>query len=124
MLSCQIYSSGSKSTLRSLDVVHNQALRICTGAYRTSPIESLMVISGERPLDYYRKQLSINFILKSRSFPYSSSHQILSNYGLQEQYLRRPRFSTPLHIRMDEILLELQIKNVKIHNAQHHRNNL
>ena len=119
---CQIYSSASKSTLRSLDVVHNQALRICTGAYRTSPIESLMVISGERPLDYYRKQLSINFILKSRGFPYSSSHQILSNYGLQRQYQRRPRSSTPLHIRMDDILVESELKDIKIHNAQHHRN--
>ena len=50
---CQIYCSASKSTLRSLDVVHNQALRICTGAQKTSPIKSMMVISWEKPLDYY-----------------------------------------------------------------------
>ena len=61
---CQIYSLASKSTLRSLDEVHNQALRICTDAYKTSPIKSMMDISWEKPLDYYRNELSINFILK------------------------------------------------------------
>ena len=35
---CQIYYSASKSTLRSLDIVHNQALRICTGGFRGEAI--------------------------------------------------------------------------------------
>ena len=48
-------------------------------------ITNWMVISEEKPLNYYRNKLNINFILKSRSFPYSSSHQILTNYGLQFQ---------------------------------------
>ena len=92
---CQVYSSASKSTLNSLDVVHSQALRICTSHYRISAIESTMVITGERQLEYYRNQLSINFILKSISFSYCSSHQILMNYGFQEQYLHKSRLSTP-----------------------------
>ena len=64
---CQIYSFASKSTLCSLDVVHNQAFKAYTGAYKTSPIESMMVIFGERPLDYYRNQQTRFYDLK---FPY------------------------------------------------------
>ncbi|MGL5407107.1 MAG: RNA-directed DNA polymerase, partial [Propionibacteriaceae bacterium] len=31
---CQVYGCACKTTLQKLDVVHNMALRICTGAYR------------------------------------------------------------------------------------------
>ena len=40
---CQIYSSSSKSKLDAVNVVHNMGLRICSGAFRTSPVESLYV---------------------------------------------------------------------------------
>ena len=53
----QIYSSAWKTNLEILDVVHNSALRICTGAYRTSPIESLYLTAGEtfifNPLEFW-----------------------------------------------------------------------
>ena len=38
---CQIYGSACKTALEKLDVVHNMGLRICTGAYRTSPVASI-----------------------------------------------------------------------------------
>ena len=38
---CQIYSSACKTKLKELDVIHNMGLRICSGAFRTSPIESI-----------------------------------------------------------------------------------
>ena len=60
---CQIYSSASKSTLRSLDVVHNKALGICTGAYRTSPVESLYIDSGFPPLSIRREELGLRYVL-------------------------------------------------------------
>ena len=47
---CQVYGSACQTTLQKLDVVHNTALRICTGAYRTSPVGSLYVDSGFPPL--------------------------------------------------------------------------
>ena len=41
---CQIYSSSSRTNLEKLDVVHNMGLRImCTGAHKTSPVDSLYV---------------------------------------------------------------------------------
>jgi hypothetical protein len=40
---CVVYGSAPASYLQSLDRVQNQALRICLGAYRTSPIPSLHV---------------------------------------------------------------------------------
>ena len=40
---CIVYGSARKSYLRMLDPIHNQGLRLCLGAFRTSPVESLYV---------------------------------------------------------------------------------
>ena len=62
---CQIYGSACKTLLEKLDVVHNMGLRICTGAYRTSPVDSIYVDSGMPPLSIRREELSLRFLAKS-----------------------------------------------------------
>ena len=59
---CQIYSSACKSKLKELDVVHNMGLRICSGAFRTSPIESIYVDTNELPLDLRREELGLRYM--------------------------------------------------------------
>ena len=66
---CEVYSSACKSKLRELDVVHNMGLRICTGAFKTSPIESLYVDSNEFPLDLRREELGLRYITRLKSSP-------------------------------------------------------
>ena len=53
------YCSARKSYLYQLNTIANQALRICTGAFRTSPISSLQVISFESPLHLRRVELAM-----------------------------------------------------------------
>ena len=38
---CIVYGSAPKSYLQMLDPVHNPGLRLCSGAFRTSSVESL-----------------------------------------------------------------------------------
>jgi len=54
-----VYGSARKSYLNILEPVANQALRICLGAYRTSPVCSLQVLAHESPLELCRVQLSL-----------------------------------------------------------------
>ena len=42
-----MYGSARKSYLQMLDPVHNQGLRLCVEAFRTSPVESLYVDAHE-----------------------------------------------------------------------------
>ncbi|GBN41587.1 hypothetical protein AVEN_113665-1 [Araneus ventricosus] len=37
-----VYGSARPTVLRRLDTIHHSALRICSGAFRTSPVESLL----------------------------------------------------------------------------------
>lgn len=40
-----IYSSARKSTLRQLDTVHNQGIRISLGAFKSSPVLTSSLLS-------------------------------------------------------------------------------
>ncbi|MEO1419301.1 MAG: reverse transcriptase family protein, partial [Bacteroidota bacterium] len=51
---CEFYSSGSFNHLKTIDVIHHSSIRIATGAFRSSPIPSLLVDAGEIPLDLHR----------------------------------------------------------------------
>ncbi|GBO21233.1 hypothetical protein AVEN_129476-1 [Araneus ventricosus] len=44
---CMVYGSARPTVLRRLDTIHHSALRICSGAFRTSPVESLISSSNE-----------------------------------------------------------------------------
>ncbi|GFX25563.1 probable RNA-directed DNA polymerase from transposon X-element [Trichonephila clavipes] len=56
---CVVYGSACNSTLKKLDPVHHMALRICSGAFRTSPLQSLYVTCHQLPLDLRRRKLSL-----------------------------------------------------------------
>ena len=66
---CSVYGSARKSYLRMLDPIHNQGLRLCLGAFRTSPVESLYAEADEPSLSDRRDKLSLQFALKLRSNP-------------------------------------------------------
>jgi len=61
---CVVYGSSRSSYLRMLDPIQNHALRLCLGAYRTSPTSSLCVEANEPPLYFRRKKLSLQYCLK------------------------------------------------------------
>ncbi len=52
-----------------LDTIHNQGIRICLGAFRTSLVESLYVAANEESLYRRRDRLSIQYALKIKSTP-------------------------------------------------------
>ncbi|GBN58402.1 hypothetical protein AVEN_95897-1 [Araneus ventricosus] len=53
-----VYGSARPTVLRRLDTIHHSGLRICTGAFRTSPVESLYIISHQLPLYLRRQKIS------------------------------------------------------------------
>jgi len=59
-----IYGSASSGILQKLDVIQNQALRICTGALRSSPISSLHVETNIVPLTHHRSGQILRYYFK------------------------------------------------------------
>ena len=61
---CIVYGSARQSYIKRLDTVHNQGLRLCLGAFRTSPVQSLYVEANEPPLGISWTPLSLQYCVK------------------------------------------------------------
>ena len=61
---CRINGSAATSFLKALDAVHHQGIRLCLGALRTSPTDSLYVEANEPPLELRRLKLTLQYIVK------------------------------------------------------------
>ena len=64
---CIVYNSACNTTKALLNPVENEGLRICSGAFKSTPVSSLQVITNQPPLDLRRLHLSLKYYLKLRS---------------------------------------------------------
>lgn len=58
---CLVYGSAAKTLLNDLDRVQYQALRLCCGAVKTTPVAALQVEMGEQPLELRRRQIALTY---------------------------------------------------------------
>ena len=63
------YDTSCESTIKKLDVIQNQCLRIAAGIRQTSPISSLEVETGIPPLSLHRKLLNCKYYFRIKQFP-------------------------------------------------------
>ena len=94
----EAYASACKSNLKKLNSIQNSALRIATGAYRTSPIESLEVLTGTKSLDDSRKEKLANYIVRVLANPSNPLKNVLNNETLGEHALSEDDADPPLQI--------------------------
>ena len=69
---CFLYGTASRSSLQLLDSIHNAAIRLCTGAYRSSPVASIYADSGEMSLSLRRDQLLLQYYARTLQLPSSA----------------------------------------------------
>lgn len=64
-----VYGSARPYLIKQLDTIANQALRLCLGAFRTSPVSSLQIEAHEPPLSLRREKLSLQYATKMSANP-------------------------------------------------------
>ena len=57
-----------------LDPIYNQGLRLCLGAFRTSPVESLYIDAHKPSLGARQARLSLQYATKIKSLPKHPAH--------------------------------------------------
>ena len=72
-----VYMSAKDTTLKVLDPVHPAAIRLSTGTFRSSQVESLIVESGEMPLVYRCSQLLIDYYIQTLNNAESPSAELV-----------------------------------------------
>ena len=104
-----IYGSAPKSYITMLDPIQNEGLRLCLGAFKSSPKESLEVEANIPPLKLRREQLALQYILKLKSNPSNPAYKCIFEIDLEEQFASQPRKIPTLNIRLQEALDEVNI---------------
>lgn len=72
-----IYGTGKEKILKSLGPVHNQRIRLASGAFRTSPVDSILCNAGEPSLQIIRNINTAKYIIKTSNL---SNHVTASNF--------------------------------------------
>ncbi|KAL1446382.1 hypothetical protein WDU94_000026 [Cyamophila willieti] len=78
-----VFGSANTSVLDKLNVVQNTALRLVSGALRTSPIPSLLAECGQAPLSVRRNILAINYACRVASNPQNPMYLVLMSRTLR-----------------------------------------
>ena len=75
-----VYGSAAQTHLRKLDVLQAKALRVCSGAVKSTPVPALQVAMGEMPLDLRRDQLMANYWVSLKG--HGASHPLRGLSGV------------------------------------------
>ena len=120
---CFIYDNASDSVKRILDTIHHTAIRIATGAFRTTPVPSLLAEAHEPALALRRQLLGMRYALKLRQFPSHPTYQAvfsrttLSVFGEVNQRRGSARAS-PFCVRMRKLFADGDIQLREIMRVQ------
>ncbi|GFX67729.1 putative RNA-directed DNA polymerase from transposon X-element [Trichonephila clavipes] len=112
--SCQVYGSARASVLKRLYTIHHSALRICSGAFRTSPVTSLYVVCQQPPLELRRRQLSGNYFIRAMSVPSHPLKPFALAIGLNRLYEARSFNIKPFSKRARAVLNDAHLSNINI----------
>ena len=93
-----IYNSASKTTLNNMSVVANDALRIATGAFKSTSIASLEIITNERSLQLRRDATILKYYYKIRSLLNNPAFNDVVNTN-HHNLFRNKRLAMPLSLR-------------------------
>lgn len=92
---CQFYGSATKSHLEKLEPVLNDALRIATGAFTTSPVVSLQAEAGILTLAKQRDIQTVQHFIKQKSITNSITNSQFSTHN--KSFTRRALDIANLH---------------------------
>lgn len=114
---CIVYGSARETYLLALDRVQNQALRLCLGAFRTSPITSLHVESNEMPLQLRRERLALNYTLQLQSNPNNPAYNCVFHSQFETLFDSKPNVIPTPGIRFRRLIANAGINTNHIATA-------
>ncbi|GFX50143.1 putative RNA-directed DNA polymerase from transposon X-element [Trichonephila clavipes] len=94
--------------------MHHSALRICSGAFRTSPVTSFYVVCHQPPLELRRRQLSANYFIRAMSVPFHPLKPFVLAIGLNRLYEAGSFNIKPFSERAKAVLNDAHLNNINI----------
>ena len=106
---CQVYASTNQTALGMLDPIHHRALRLATGAFRSSPVVSLYAETGEPSLSHRRDKLSLQLYVRLLGMPETPAFEAVISGRSDHYFLRNQRLHSTFGFRMRQLLHGLHV---------------
>ena len=98
----EIYGSATVPKLRQLDPIHNEGARLISGAFKSSPVESIHVENGDLPLDIEREITTMKAALRIMS----TDSPIKEIFKEEDDYTKQ----APFNIRAKRLLSRADVE--------------
>ena len=106
---CEIYSSATQKHLKILDAVHHEGIRLSTGAFKSSPVQSLLVEAGELPLELHFQKAQLRLWYRLQRTPESLAFKVVNKEEFSVFYESHPRSVRHFGYRTKQILSQLSL---------------
>ncbi|MCG8096109.1 MAG: reverse transcriptase-like protein, partial [Candidatus Thiodiazotropha endolucinida] len=114
---CQAYSSASKAQLERLDRIQAAALRIITGAYKSSANVDVQIECNMPPLKLRRDELILKYWARSSVLKDKLPINKLYDHVVYEAYEHRLGYKIPYVRKVEALKEEFGLKNLEIQGA-------
>ena len=111
---CEVYSSASTSKLNILNSIHHEGIRYVSGAFKSSPIASLLTDAGELPLNTHRSCAIIKYWFRAQRLPKSLTCKVIFNETYFDFYYTHPKSIKPFGFRVSVLMEEMGIPKHKV----------
>lgn len=109
------YQSATPTALKMLDPVHHLGIRLATGAFRTSPVESLYAESDEWSLHIQRLYLSFSYFLKIKANTDHPAYPAVNDTSSSQIFQNRPTVKQPFALRVRALAEETGVSLLEHH---------
>ena len=110
----EAYHIAPPSTLKILDPIHHKNLRICLGAFRTTPVQSLYAESNIPSLETRRKIMCIQYYFRSQEIPKNNTTINIHDQTKDLLFTNKKRGPFPTGFIIRKYLREFDIGTPKI----------
>lgn len=117
-----IYNSANDTDLQVLNTIANDAMRMATGAFKSTPVSSLEILTNEMPLKMRRETLTLKYFFKTKSHLSNPAFNQAIPFS-QELFriFKNKHLKLPFPYRVHVLLEELQISRNLIKPNFNHR---
>lgn len=113
------YTSANKTDLALLNPLHNLGIRLATGAFRTSPSDSIIAESGQLPLQYMYARDLVMFLLKVKSQPNHPLQRYLAQSNILNYLYKNIRSKRGILREIEEANeLNINVENIELTQTQ------
>ena len=112
-----IYGSARPSYIKTLDTIHHQGLRLCLGAFRTSPVESLYTEADEPSLAERRIKLALQYSTKLKANPSNPAYNCVFHPEYTQLFAAKQKAIPPFGIRIQQHIddADINLKTISKH---------